>query len=218
MVMHNLLWPFAAVVFSLACGATDTGRTSTPPPDSSPAPMEYATFAAQREDALLDVSLICNRTIVFSDDAHISLESALTFENQPCQGKRSKLIFRIRQGALLVGRLTLTQETNGSTCVEVLATSPLVVIYPAALLYPLAGLALALGVWKWRKKEQRWKRISSGLCVKCPYPLNGLQDKRCPECGTPFGSEFQDPKSPDQRPVKQSHQKSESHEENQKTD
>lgn len=195
--MHNLLLPFAAVVFSLACGATDTGGTSTPPHDSSPAPMEYAAFAAQREDALLDVSLICNRTFVFSDDAHITLESALTFENQPCSSKRSKLIFRIRQRALLVGRLTLTQTTKDSTCVEVLATSPLLVIYPAALLYPVAGLALALGVWKWKKKEENWKRISSGLCVKCAYPLKGLQEKRCPECGTSFGSEYQNPKLPD---------------------
>lgn len=195
--MNSLLLPFAAVVFSLASGVTDNDRTAMPPPDLRPAPLDHAAFAAEREDALLDVSLLCSRTFVFSDDAHITLESALNFENQPCVSNRSKLVLRFRHGALLVGRLTLTQETKDSTCVEVLATSPLVVIYPAALLYTLAGLALALGVWKWKKKEQRWKRIISGLCVKCAYPLKGLQDKRCPECGTPFGSEFQNPKLPD---------------------
>lgn len=195
-MINSLLLPFAAVVFSLALDAADIGRTAEPPPDSSPTPLDYAAFAAKREDVLLDVSLMSNRTFVFSNHAQITLEHDLNSENQPCSSKRSKLIFRFRQGAWLVGRLTLKQATKDSTCVEALATSPLIVIYPAALLYPLAGLALALGVWKWKKKEERWKRITSGLCVKCAYPLKGLQEKRCPECGTPFGSEFQNPRLP----------------------
>jgi len=196
-VINSLLLPFAAVVFSLALDAADIGRTSTPPPDSSPTPLDYAAFDAQREDALLDVSLICNQTFVFSDDAHISLESALTFENQPCSSKHSKLIFRFRQGAWLVGRLTLSQTTKASNCVEVLATSPLIVIYPAAAHYMIVILAGALGILAWRKRSVRRHRYISGLCVKCAYPLKGLQEKRCPECGTPFRSEFQNPRLPD---------------------
>lgn len=151
--------------------------------------MDYATFAAQRETAILNVAVMTNRMLVFSEHAHITLESDLNVENQPCLGNRSELVCRFRQGAFLVGRLTLTQETKNSTCVEVLATSPLLVFYPKSMLFLLAGLPLAVGFWIWRKRSIRWQRVITGLCVKCAYLLKGLPGKRCPECGTTFGPE-----------------------------
>lgn len=194
--MNSFLSPFAAVVSMVVLGATETGRTSAPPSQARTAAKDYGIFPAQREAALLDVALVSNRMLVLSEHAQITLESALNAKNQPCLNHRSKLICRFRQGAFLLGRLTLTQETKDSTCVEVLAPSPLLVFYPKSMLFLLAGLSLALGLWVWRKRSIRWQRILSGLCVKCAYPLKGLQDKRCPECGTPFGSEFQNPKLP----------------------
>ncbi|MBL8762049.1 MAG: hypothetical protein JNL50_12185 [Phycisphaerae bacterium] len=31
------------------------------------------------------------------------------------------------------------------------------------------------------------KRAPDGICPKCEYPLQGLRDKRCPECGEQYG-------------------------------
>ena len=32
-----------------------------------------------------------------------------------------------------------------------------------------------------------WVSRDNRRCGKCDYDLTGLQDTRCPECGTPFG-------------------------------
>lgn len=44
--------------------------------------------------------------------------------------------------------------------------------------YPLAALALGLGMWL------RVRRPAPGRCAACGYDLTGLKDGPCPECGT----------------------------------
>ena len=42
-------------------------------------------------------------------------------------------------------------------------------------------------VWLWRHASRKLRRLS-GHCEKCGYPLTGLPEPRCPECGTPINA------------------------------
>ena len=48
----------------------------------------------------------------------------------------------------------------------------------------MAGLFLDLRQ-NWRQHVQI-KRQRNGQCVRCGYALQGLPERRCPECGNPF--------------------------------
>ena len=53
-----------------------------------------------------------------------------------------------------------------------------VVVLSAALLLPIVFLLTA------RLRSRNWRR--SGRCSGCGYFLRGLDERRCPECGTPY--------------------------------
>lgn len=61
------------------------------------------------------------------------------------------------------------------------------------LLALLALTGLVYSVW-WnllpstRRARNRAKRLSRGLCPRCRYPLHGLAENQCPECGEEWGS------------------------------
>jgi hypothetical protein len=52
-----------------------------------------------------------------------------------------------------------------------------------ALMTVYACAALALSIWAWRSGP---REVDLGACVRCGYSLYGLDEPRCPECGTAF--------------------------------
>lgn len=58
---------------------------------------------------------------------------------------------------------------------------PLLIIFATSVAFGLPGGY----VWL---RHRRQHQIAE-TCEACGYDLRGLQDKRCPECGTPFGTE-----------------------------
>ncbi len=61
---------------------------------------------------------------------------------------------------------------------------PLGYLHNAAALLVLGGFACSL-LWvgdAWRSETRR-DRLRRGLCAGCGYPMDGLREPVCPECG-----------------------------------
>jgi len=64
------------------------------------------------------------------------------------------------------------------------------VLLPFAALFPAYYvLALLYGPFFWADWLARKWTVGPGHCQHCGYNLRGLYEKRCPECGMPFGED-----------------------------
>ena len=49
------------------------------------------------------------------------------------------------------------------------------------------GLVMVVrDIVRYRYLSERYKRVAENRCLNCGYPLKGLPNNRCPECGTSF--------------------------------
>jgi hypothetical protein len=88
-------------------------------------------------------------------------------------------------GALwtILAREVLQATLSGPLKVRSLSTVSQIAVL-CVLAAPFVFFALALGqIPLWRRANRRLRR-AEGKCEKCGYPLMGLPEPRCPECGT----------------------------------
>jgi hypothetical protein len=68
------------------------------------------------------------------------------------------------------------------------------VLWAGVVLNAATAVTLILGLyatcWWWiaardrRRLVRRWRALCGGRCPRCGYPIRGLRERRCPECGT----------------------------------
>ena len=55
-----------------------------------------------------------------------------------------------------------------------------------ALIGGLVLLAATIAAMLWRRRRRHARGIREGLCVRCNYPLQGVNGNVCPKCGHLF--------------------------------
>jgi hypothetical protein len=100
------------------------------------------------------------------------------------------LLFALAVGFLLLGCCLWSGTVVGSLAFLLSKHASLSFLFHVLLRVCLALVVTFMGFWLWSKARSFAKtkpRPSFGShCAKCGYPLQGLKNPRCPECGTAF--------------------------------